>query len=145
YVPEILPAFSPEQIAAMAKLSYQELAQTILTPFVGDAFSQKELRRMIDAAYANWRHEAIAPLVQLGKHHFLLELFHGPTLAFKDFALQLLGLLMEAALKDEGERAIVLGATSGDTGSAAMAGFRGRRNMDIAILYPEGRTSEVQR
>lgn len=145
YVPAQLPAFTESEIAAMAMLSYQELAQRILTPFVGDAFAPTELRRMIDAAYSSWRHETIAPLVKLSGDQYLLELFHGPTLAFKDFALQLLGHFMEAALKDSRQHAVVLGATSGDTGSAAMAGFRGREQMDIVILYPEGRTSEVQR
>lgn len=145
YVPEALPRFSPADIAAMAGLSYQQLAFTLLQPFVGDSFSDAQLKGCIEKAYAGFRHEAIAPLVQLAPDHFLLELFHGPTLAFKDFALQLLGHLMDEALKDSPDRAIVLGATSGDTGSAAIAGCRGRRNLDIVILYPKGRTSDVQR
>lgn len=145
YVPEALPRFSPADIAAMAGLTYQQLAFTLLQPFVGESFSDAQLSACIDKAYAGFRHEAIAPLVQLAPDHFLLELFHGPTLAFKDFALQLLGHLMDEALKDSQDRAIVLGATSGDTGSAAIAGCRGRRNLDIVILYPKGRTSEVQR
>lgn len=145
YVPESLPQFSPQDIAAMATLSYQELALRIMAPFVAGSFSEAELKRMIEAAYSSFRHEAIAPLVQLERNHFVLELFHGPTLAFKDFALQLLGQFMEAALKDSQQRSVVLGATSGDTGSAAIAGMRGRANLDIVILYPEGRTSDVQR
>lgn len=145
YVPETMPHFSVQDIAAMAGLPYTELALRILTPFVGDSFTQPELQRMIEAAYASFRHPAIAPLAQIGRDQFVLELFHGPTLAFKDFALQLLGHLMEAALKDAGQKSVVLGATSGDTGSAAIAGLRGRDGIEIVILYPEGRTSDVQR
>ncbi|PZP87292.1 MAG: threonine synthase [Azospirillum brasilense] len=145
YVPESLPHFSPAEIAAMAPLTYEELAFTLLKPFVGDSFTDAQLRACIDKAYASFRHSAIAPLVQLGPQHFVLELFHGPTLAFKDFALQLVGHLMDEALKDSADRAVVLGATSGDTGSAAIAGCRGRANLDIVILYPRGRTSAVQR
>ena len=145
YVPAFIPQFSPQQIAELAGLSYTELALRILTPFVGESFPQAELTRMIEAAYGSFRHRAIAPLTQIGRDQFVLELFHGPTLAFKDFALQLLGHLMEAALKDTPQRSVVLGATSGDTGSAASAGLRGRAGIDIVILYPEGRTSDVQR
>ena len=145
YVPATLPQFSPREISAMAGLSYPELALEIMLPFVGTSFARSDLKRMIDAAYSTFRHDAIAPLTQLAPQHFVLELFHGPTLAFKDFALQLLGHLLEAALADTGERAVILGATSGDTGSAAIAGSMGRKKLDIVILYPEGRTSEVQR
>ena len=144
YVPESIPQFSPQQIAGFANLSYQELALEIMTPFVAGSFTRDELKLMIDAAYSNFRHSAIAPLTQLSANHFVLELFHGPTLAFKDFALQLLGHLLEASLP-KGQKAVVLGATSGDTGSAAMAGCMGRDNLDIVILYPHGRTSDVQR
>lgn len=145
YVPASIPAFSPQEIAGMAGLSYTELALRILTPFVGESFPQAELKRMIEAAYTSFRHTAIAPLVQLSRDQYVLELFHGPTLAFKDFALQLLGQLMETALKGEAKKSVVVGATSGDTGSAAIAGLRGREGIDIIILYPEGRTSDVQR
>lgn len=144
YVPESVPQFSPQQIAELATLSYQELALEIMLPFVGESFSRGQLKTMIDAAYSNFSHAAIAPLTQLGANHFLLELFHGPTLAFKDFALQLLGHLLEASL-EKNTKAVVLGATSGDTGSAAMAGCMNRANIDIVILYPHGRTSDVQR
>ena len=99
YVPESIPQFSPQQIAALGKLSYAELALEIMMPFIGDSFSRADMKRMIDTAYSNFRHAAIAPLVQLGSRHFLLELFHGPTLAFKDFALQLVGQLLEAAMQ----------------------------------------------
>ena len=145
YVPESMPSFSPSHIASLAGLSYSDLALEIMMPFVGDSFSRAEMKRMIDTAYANFRHAAIAPLTQLSANHFVLELFHGPTLAFKDFALQLVGQLLEATMKDSGKRAVVLGATSGDTGSAAMAGCMNRANLDIVILYPHGRTSDVQR
>lgn len=145
YVPASIPQFSPREIAEFADLSYQELAQKIITPFIGDFATSAELSAMIDKAYRTFRHAAIAPLVQLAPNHFLLELFHGPTLAFKDFALQLLGQFYEHALKNATHTSIVLGATSGDTGSAAIAGMRGRKGIDIAILYPHGRTSDVQR
>ena len=145
YVPSEIPPFSPPEIAAMAGLSYPALALKIMTPFIGDSFDQPTLKTMIDRAYGSFRHAAIAPLTQLSHNHFLLELFHGPTLAFKDFALQLVGQMLEAALADSGEQAVVLGATSGDTGSAAIAGCMGRKNIDIVILYPHGRTSDVQR
>ncbi len=145
YVPESIPQYSPQQIAQWASLSYPELALEIMLPFVGDSFSRAELTRMIDTAYGAFRHQAVAPLTQLGAQHFVLELFHGPTLAFKDFALQLVGQLLEAAMAGSGQHAVVLGATSGDTGSAAMAGCMGRANLDIVILYPHGRTSDVQR
>jgi threonine synthase len=145
YVPKTIPQFSPSHIASLAGLSYADLALEIMMPFVGASFTRADMKRMIDTAYANFRHSAIAPLTQLSANHFVLELFHGPTLAFKDFALQLVGQLLEAAMKDSGKRAVVLGATSGDTGSAAMAGCMDRDGLDIVILYPHGRTSEVQR
>lgn len=145
YVPESIPQFSPQKIAGLARLNYSDLALEIMMPFVGESFTRADMKRMIDSAYATFRHAAIAPLTQLSANHFILELFHGPTLAFKDFALQLVGQLLEAAMKDTGKKAVVLGATSGDTGSAAMAGCIGRANLDIVILYPEGRTSDVQR
>lgn len=145
YVPETIPQFSPQDLSRLATLNYTDLAYEIIAPFVGDDFSEKELRKMIGDAYASFSHGAIAPLTQLAHDQFVLELFHGPTLAFKDFALQLLGHLMEAALKGEKKKSVVVGATSGDTGSAAIAGLRGRKNIDIVILYPEGRPSDVQR
>ncbi|MFZ4540594.1 MAG: threonine synthase [Rickettsiales bacterium] len=145
YVPESIPQFSPQKIASLASLSYADLALEIMMPFVGESFSRADMKRMIDTAYSNFRHPAIAPLTQLSSRHFVLELFHGPTLAFKDFALQLVGQLLEHAIKDSGQHAVVLGATSGDTGSAAMAGCMGRAGLDIVILYPDGRTSDVQR
>ena len=145
YVPESLPAISPQQFAAWASLSYEALAYEVMHPFVDGAVSDEELKRIINEAYGEFRHSAIAPLKQIGTDEWILELFHGPTLAFKDFALQFLGRLIDQILTQRGEKGVVLGATSGDTGSAAIAGFRGRKNMDICILYPHGRVSEVQR
>jgi threonine synthase len=145
YVPEHLPQFSPAEIASLARLDYPALAYEIIAPFMGDSFSAAELKAMIAKTYAGFRHKATAPLIQLSHDQFLLELFHGPTLAFKDFALQLLGQMLALTVKDSGKKSVVLGATSGDTGSAAIAGLRGQKNIDIVILYPEGRTSEVQR
>lgn len=145
YLPERLPEFSPAEIASWAGLPYAELAHRLLSPFTEGALSGEELRDMLEGAYGEFRHNAVAPLKQLANQEFVLELFHGPTLAFKDFALQFLGRLMGHLLARRGERATVLGATSGDTGSAAIAGFRGRENLRIFILHPEGRVSDVQR
>ena len=145
YVPEQVPAITPDEIAALAGLSYEETAFRVMRPFVGDTFTEAEFRGAIDAAYRGFGHAARAPLVQLAPGHFLLELFHGPTLAFKDFAMQLIGQLFQIALAREGRRITIVGATSGDTGSAAIEAFRGLDNVDVFILFPEGRVSEVQR
>ncbi len=145
YVPESLPHFSATELASMAGLSYPALAERILAPFTGGEVNETELRAILEETYASFRHSAIAPLKQTGKQEWLLELFHGPTLAFKDFALQFLGRLLSHILQKRGEKIVILGATSGDTGSAAIAGCRGLPNMDIVILYPYGRVSEVQR
>jgi len=145
YVPESLPKFSAAQLEEMAGLSYPELAQRILLPFVEGTFDAQELAEIIDDTYAVFRHPAIAPLVQLDQQQWLLELFHGPTLAFKDFALQLLGRLLDAILARRGEKVVIMGATSGDTGSAAIAGCQRCENIDIFILHPHQRVSEVQR
>ena len=145
YVPEKLPTFSREEIAEMAGLDYQELAFRIMWPFVAEDLSEEEMRGIIERAYANFRHSAIAPLVQTAHNEWVLELFQGPTLAFKDFALQFLGQLFDLLLKKRGEKVVVLGATSGDTGSAAIEGCRHCENIDIFILHPHNRVSEVQR
>ncbi|MDZ7907287.1 MAG: threonine synthase [Gemmobacter sp.] len=145
YVPETVPQFSAEEIAALAGLPYEEIAFRVMRPFMGDTFSDDEFRRLIGNAYAGFGHAARAPLVQIGPNHFLLELFHGPTLAFKDFAMQLIGQMMQAALAKTGERITIVGATSGDTGSAAIEAFRSLANVDVFILFPHGRVSEVQR
>ncbi len=145
YVPEAVPVLPKEEIAALAGLSYEEAAFRVMRPFVGDAFTDAEFRKAIDAAYAGFGHTARAPLVQLAPNHFLLELFHGPTLAFKDFAMQLIGQLFQIALARDGKRVTIVGATSGDTGSAAIEAFRGLKNVDVFILFPHGRVSDVQR
>ncbi len=145
YVPETLPSFTTAEIAAMASMNYTELAYTILQPFIGDAIDEKTLKNLLNASYSEFRHAAIAPLKQIDTREWVLELFHGPTLAFKDFALQFLGRLMDYTLKKRGQKLVVLGATSGDTGSAAIAGCRGSDAMDIVILFPHGRVSDVQR
>ena len=145
YVPEAVPVMPQAGIAALAGLSYEQTAFRVMRPFLGGTFADDEFRRLIATAYAGFGHAARAPLVQLGSNHFLLELFHGPTLAFKDFAMQLIGQLFQAALARSGERVTIVGATSGDTGSAAIEAFRGLTNVDVFILYPHGRVSEVQR
>ena len=145
YVPERLPQLSAAALGNAAALPYPELAARVVAPFAGASFSEAELLALAEAAYAGFRHRAIAPLVQINRRLWLLELFHGPTLAFKDLALQLLGRLFDAALARRGERVTIVGATSGDTGSAALAACRDRAALDIFILYPQGRVSEVQR
>ena len=145
YVPQAVPVMPQAEIAALAGLSYEETAFRVMRPFLGGTFADDEFRRLIATAYAGFGHAARAPLVQLDSNHFLLELFHGPTLAFKDFAMQLIGQLFQAALARSGERVTIVGATSGDTGSAAIEAFRGLTNVDVFILYPHGRVSEVQR
>ncbi|MFT4768299.1 MAG: threonine synthase [Glaciecola sp.] len=145
YVPESLPSFSPAELEEMASLDYPTLAHRILLPFVEEAFGSEELQKIINDSYAVFRHSAVAPLVQLEHNQWVLELFHGPTLAFKDFALQLLGRLLDAVLKRRGEKVVIMGATSGDTGSAAIAGCQRCENIDIFILHPHQRVSEVQR
>jgi len=145
YVPKSVPQMTAVEIAALAGQPYEEVAFRVMWPFLGDTFTQEEFRGLIRAAYAGFGHDARAPLVQLAPNHFLLELFHGPTLAFKDFAMQLLGQMMQADLAKSGQRITIVGATSGDTGSAAMEAFRGLSNVDLFIFYPHGRVSEVQR
>jgi threonine synthase len=145
YVPEAWPEMSRAEIAALAGLPYAEAAFRVMRPFVGEAFPEPELRAILDRAYAGFRHPAVAPLVQLGPNDWLLELFHGPTLAFKDVAMQLIGGLFEASLKRSGRRITIVGATSGDTGSAAIEAFRGREGIEVFILFPDGRVSDVQR
>lgn len=145
YVPETVPTLTDGEIAALAGLPYEEIAFRVMSPFMGGFFAEDEFRGLIARAYAGFGHAARAPLVQLGPNHFLLELFHGPTLAFKDFAMQLIGQMMQAALARTGERITIVGATSGDTGSAAIEAFRGLSNVDVFILFPHGRVSEVQR
>ena len=145
YVPGEVPLMSQGDIAALAGLSYEEVAFRVMRPYVGETFTDTEFVSLIEAAYSGFGHAARAPLTQLAGNHFLLELFHGPTLAFKDFAMQLIGQMFQAALSRSGKRITIVGATSGDTGSAAIEAFRGLPNVDVFILYPHGRVSEVQR
>lgn len=145
YVPESIPQMSKDDITAMRGQSYEEIAFRVMWPFIGDTFTEAEFRGLIANAYQGFGHDARAPLVQLGPNHHLLELFHGPTLAFKDFAMQLIGQMFEHSLKRKGSRVRIVGATSGDTGSAAIEAFRGLEAVDVFILYPHGRVSEVQR
>ena len=145
YVPETIPSFSKEEIASWAGLSYQELAFKIITPFVDGEISDNDLKAIIEKAYSSFRHDAIAPLVQTGHNEWILELFQGPTLAFKDFALQFLGHLLDFILAKRKQKVVVMGATSGDTGSAAIEGCRRCENIDIFILHPHKRVSDVQR
>lgn len=145
YVPETLPAFSRGDLNRLAKLPYPELAFEILSLFVGGEIDDDSLRSMINDSYAEFAHSAVTPLVQLGHNEWILELFHGPTLAFKDVALQLLGRLFEHVLSKRKQRVVILGATSGDTGSAAIEGCRHGQHVDIFILHPHQRVSDVQR
>lgn len=145
YLPQSYPKFSAGTIAGFAGRSYAEVAEAVLTPFIGPAIAPETLRSMLKAAYERFDHAAIAPLSQIGDNLFLLELFHGPTLAFKDLAMQLLARLMEHVLKQRGQRAMIVGATSGDTGAAAIEAFRGLDQVDVFILYPHERVSDVQR
>ena len=145
YVPDVIPTLSHDEISSMAGQSYEEVAFKVMRPFIGDTFTEDEFRELIEAAYADFNHSARAPLKQLDSNHFLLELFHGPTLAFKDFAMQLIGQMFQASLTRSGKRITIVGATSGDTGSAAIEAFRGLENVDVFILFPHGRVSEVQR
>ena len=145
YVPARWPQFSDDEIAGLAGLSYTELAVRVMAPFVGDTVPPADFAAMVEAAYANFAHPAVTPLRQLGENEWLLELFHGPTLAFKDIALQLIGRLFDHVLDARGGRVNIIGATSGDTGPAAIEACRDRDNLDIFMLHPEGRVSEVQR
>ena len=145
YVPETWPTLTRDEIAALSGLSYVDTAVRVMTPFVGDSLTTDELRALCTAAYGRFSHAAVTPLVQLDHDQWLLELFHGPTLAFKDVALQLLGLLFEKFLAGTGQRLTIVGATSGDTGSAAIDAVAGREGIQIFMLHPAGRVSDVQR
>ena len=145
YVPRSWPQFSADDIAALAGLDYIETAVRVMSPFVASSLSEDDLRTLCKAAYGSFAHDAITPLVQLDGRHWLLELFHGPTLAFKDVALQLLGQLFERFLTGTDQQLTIVGATSGDTGSAAIEAVAGREGIRIFMLHPEGRVSDVQR
>ena len=145
YVPTYLPKFDAEKLRAMQTMSYPDLAYEIVSPFIGDCINETDLRAILQETYSSFRHPAVAPLVQLEHNQWVLELFQGPTLAFKDFALQLLGRLLDYVLARRGEKVVIMGATSGDTGSAAIEGCRRCDNIDIFILHPHERVSDVQR
>ncbi len=145
YVPETWPAMTEAEIAALAGQPYEEVAFRVMRPFVADAFTEDAFRAIVARAYAPFGHAARCPVKQIGANHFLLELFHGPTLAFKDVAMQLIGQMFEHVLTRRDERVTIVGATSGDTGAAAIEAFRGLDRVDVFILYPHGRISEVQR
>lgn len=145
FVPETLPEFDTATLEQWRRLPYNELAFQVMHPFVGDSIADDDFREIIDDTYRDFGHRAIAPLVQLGHNDWLLELFHGPTLAFKDYALQLLGRLFDYVLTRRDQRVVVLGATSGDTGSAAIEGCSHSDHLDVFILHPYQRVSEVQR
>ena len=145
YVPESFPCFSTADIAALRGLSYVDTAVAVMRPFVAGALDDAALKSLCEAAYGRFAHAAVVPLKQLDHRQWLMELFHGPTLAFKDVALQLLGLLFERFLANRDTHITVIGATSGDTGSAAIDALAGRAKVDIFMLHPKGRVSEVQR
>ncbi|WOC15313.1 threonine synthase [Pseudochrobactrum sp. MP213Fo] len=144
YLPESYPQFSPDDIRALRGKSYVEIALAVLSPFVNNEIPAAEFEKMVRESYGTFRHEAVCPLVQTGSNEFVLELFHGPTLAFKDVAMQLLARMMDYLLAQRGQRATIVGATSGDTGGAAIEAFAGRDRTDIFILFPHGRVSAVQ-
>jgi len=141
YVPATVPTLD---VAAIKGAAYTDLAKQVMAPFIGDAVSDADLTSIIKAAYATFESDTVTPLVQIADKHFLMELFHGPSLAFKDIAMQMLARLFDHALTRRGERVTIVGATSGDTGAAAMAACANRAAVDVFILYPEGRVSEVQ-
>ena len=145
YMPAVWPNFSAGEIAAFAGKRYQDVAFAILSRFVGDSFTAAELKDDIEAAYAGFANPEIAPLSAMTGNRYLLELFHGPTFAFKDIALQILGRLFSRALSRRGGKATIVAATSGDTGSAAIAALGGLPNIEVFVLHPKGRVSEVQR
>ena len=145
YVPKDVPTYSKAEIAAMRDLSYAELAHKIIYPFVEGCVDSDALKNIVEEVYGGFGHKAVAPLQQIDHNEYVLELFHGPTLAFKDFALQTLGRLLDYVLEKRHEKVVIMGATSGDTGSAAIEGTKACRNVDIFILHPNGKVSEVQR
>ena len=144
YVPSVWPQMSEDDLRDLRGLPYQEVALRVMDPFIG-SIPEDDLRTIIAKAYSVFDHKAITPLTQLDSQLWLMELFHGPTIAFKDVALQLLGHLFDYVLAKQNKRLTIIGATSGDTGSAAIHACRGRDNLDIFILHPQGRVSDVQR
>jgi threonine synthase len=145
YVPDTWPALWPPRVKAYADWSYTEVAVDVMWPFVEGTIDHDVFGQLVEDAYSTFRHPDVVPLVELGGNIHLLELFHGPTLAFKDVALQLVGRLFDHELARRGTRVTIVGATSGDTGSAAIEACRDRETLEVVILHPKGRTSEIQR
>jgi threonine synthase len=145
YLPQSWPQLTHAQIAAFAGRPFDEVAVEVIAPFTGGTITRDELAAMTKSAYASFGHPAVTPLVQLAPNTFVLELFHGPTLAFKDVAMQLLARMMDHVLAERSQRVMIVGATSGDTGGAAIEAFRGSKRVDMVILFPHGRVSDVQR
>ncbi len=145
YLPETWPQLKPAEIAGFSGKSYAQIAQAVMSPYVSADFEQEEFTEIVEAAYGTFSHKAVTPLIELEAGQWLLELFHGPTLAFKDIAMQILARLMDRALQRRGTRATIVGATSGDTGGAAIEAFAGLEAVDIYMLHPHGRVSDVQR
>jgi threonine synthase len=145
YLPESWPQLSGQTIADFAGKPFADIAVEVIHPYTGGDISKAELKALADDAYASFGHAAVTPLVQIDRDTFILELFHGPTLAFKDVAMQLLARLMDHILAKQNRRATIVGATSGDTGGAAIEAFRGSKRVDVVILFPDGRVSDVQR
>lgn len=145
YVPEEYPSFTPTQIASFIGLSYEDLFLEITRPFIAGTIPENILKKIIHESYSNFHHKAIAPLKQIGNQEFILELFHGPTLAFKDFALQFLGRIFDYILTKQNQDVVIVGATSGDTGSAAIEGCRHSKHVQIFIMHPHKRVSDIQR
>ncbi|MEO1793083.1 MAG: threonine synthase [Pseudomonadota bacterium] len=145
YLPERWPKFSNADVAALAGRSFSGIAAAVIRPFVGDTITPSDLSRMCDEAYAGFGHQSVAPVLEIAPNRFVCELFHGPTLAFKDIAMQLLARMMDHVLAERGGRATIVGATSGDTGGAAIEAFRSSERANVVILYPKGRVSDVQR
>ena len=145
FVPESWPTRTPDEWRTLRGLPYAELAARVIHPFMAESIAYETLLRLTSESYAGFAHPAIVPMIQLGPELWTMELFHGPTLAFKDMAMQLLGRLFDHVLTERNQRVTIVGATSGDTGSAAIEACAGRARIDIVILHPDGRTSEVQR
>src|SRR6476619_8054231 len=144
YVPERWPVLDRASIESFAGKPYAEVAVEVIRPFVGNGITEADLARMTREAYGDFHHPAVAPLTELNPNLFVLELFHGPTLAFKDLAMQLVARLMDHALHQRGERTTIVVATSGDTGGAAAEAFKGSEQVDVVVLFPRGRISDVQ-
>jgi len=145
YIPKKVPTLGKEDLSKILEMDYQSIALRIIKLFTQDTFSEEVLQRMVNDSYKCFNKTEITPLRKLDKKTSILELYHGPTLAFKDIAMQLLSRMIEEVLSKDNKKASIICATSGDTGGAAVASFAGKKNIDLYILFPEGRISEVQR